>query len=69
MLLEFASALERALFNAFEGCCSCHPVADKTSSFFHTNRKVSATNYLDLLECFHLVELGLMHGNRVTSAQ
>lgn len=43
MLLEFVSALERALFNAFEGCCSCHPVADKTSSFFHTNRKVSVT--------------------------
>ncbi|KAK9839154.1 hypothetical protein WJX74_010625 [Apatococcus lobatus] len=40
MLLEFVSALERALFNAFEGCCSCAPVAEKTSSFFHTNRKV-----------------------------
>ena len=41
MLLEFVSALERALFNAVEGCCSCTAVADKTSSFFHTNRKVS----------------------------
>ncbi len=41
MLLEFVSALERALFNAFDGCCSCAPVADKTSSFFHTNRKVT----------------------------